>query len=45
MMAVPLTGHGSGDFANLADADGFLELPPDQQLFHKGDAFPFWRFR
>ena len=26
LIAVPMKGHGSGDLANLADADGFVEL-------------------
>ena len=43
--AKPLAGHGSGDLANLNDADGFLELPQNQELFEKGEAFPLIRYR
>lgn len=43
--AKPLAGRGSGDLANLADVDGFLELPAEQTEFKKGEVFPFIRFR
>ena len=42
MLAHPLPGSGSADFANLLDADGFMELPPDRSDFGTGDAFPVW---
>ncbi len=44
LMARPITGHGSGDFANLVHTQGFLELPKEQNEFHKGDVFPLWRY-
>ena len=44
LMARPVTGHGSGDFANLVENQGFLELPSDQNEFKKGDVFPLWRY-
>lgn len=34
--ATPLTGNGSGDFANLVHADGFLILPAGKNSFRKG---------
>lgn len=34
--ATPLTGNGSGDFANLVHADGFLVLPAGKNSFRKG---------
>ncbi len=43
--AEPVVGHGSGDLANLVDADAFLELPPDREVFPAGEAFPFWPYR
>lgn len=43
--AQPLKGHGSGDFANLVDCDGFLELPETTSLFKKGEAYPLWLYR
>lgn len=45
LRAQPLPGHGSGDLANLAEADGFLELPLERDVFPAGEAFPFHRFR
>lgn len=43
--ATPVTGHGSGDLANMLLADGFLELPPGQLQFRAGDSFPLHLFR
>lgn len=45
LMATPFEGSGSADFANLTDCDGFVELPPENQVFKKGDVFEFVRFR
>jgi molybdopterin molybdotransferase len=45
LIALPAPGKGSGDHANLSDADGFLELPAERQLFHADEAFPLWGFR
>jgi molybdopterin molybdotransferase len=45
LMAKPLAGHGSGDLANLNDADGFLELPQKRNIFEAGEAFPFFKYR
>ena len=44
LYGAPRPGHGSGDLANLTDADGFLELPIDRSDFQKGEAFRFWTF-
>ena len=43
--ATPLEGHGSGDLANLNDADGFLELPRERSHFSAGEVFPLYRYR
>lgn len=43
--ATPVPGGGSGDFVNLLQADGFLELPSDRSEFKVGESFPVWRFR
>ncbi|MCF6350376.1 MAG: molybdopterin molybdotransferase MoeA [Flavobacteriaceae bacterium] len=43
--ATPLIGHGSGDLANLADVDGFLEIPKGKNLFLKGEVFNYLPFR
>lgn len=45
MLAHPLPGSGSADFANLLDTDGFMELPPNRSDFGMGDAFPVWLSR
>jgi molybdopterin molybdotransferase len=44
-LATPLEGNGSGDFANLLEADAFMELPLEQTDFRKGDVFPVWLFK
>ena len=45
LMAKPVEGHGSGDLANLVDADGFLELPREKDKFKKGKVFPLIFYR
>ncbi|MEO6851286.1 MAG: molybdopterin molybdotransferase MoeA, partial [Mucilaginibacter sp.] len=39
ILATPMEGNGSGDFANLAGTDAFMELPLEKNLFKKGEAF------
>lgn len=43
--AIPIVGHGSGDLANLADVDAFLELPTGKNEFKKGEVFNYIQFR
>ncbi|GAB3536477.1 molybdopterin molybdotransferase MoeA [Pontibacter brevis] len=45
VLATPLEGNGSGDFANLVEADAFLELPAEQRNFKQGEVYPLWPFR
>jgi molybdopterin molybdotransferase len=45
LLAMPVVGNGSGDLANLSDADAFLELPRGRDKFHKGEAFPLISYR
>jgi molybdopterin molybdotransferase len=45
VMAYPNAGGGSGDFANLKNVTGFLELPSDKNIFKAGEAFPYYPFR
>ena len=45
LIASPLVGNGSGDFANLADTDAFLELPADRSEFEAGEVFRLWPFK
>ena len=45
LMAYPDPGGGSGDFANLKNVTGFLELPDDRSSFTAGEVFPYITFR
>ena len=45
LRATPLKANGSGDFANLVDADGFLILPQQKKIFAKGEIYPFVAYR
>jgi molybdopterin molybdotransferase len=45
LVATPDVGGGSGDFANLRNVDGFLELPQAQSDFRAGEVFPYHPFR
>lgn len=45
LMARPVEGNGSGDFANLLEADAFLELPAEKSQFEAGEIYPAWRFK
>jgi molybdopterin molybdotransferase len=45
LMAYPQAGGGSGDFTNLKNVDGFLELPKEQKEFKAGEVYPFIPFR
>lgn len=45
LSATPDAGEGSGDFANLRNVDGFLELPSERSEFKKGDVLPYIGFR
>jgi len=44
LMATPIEGNGSGDFANLAYTDAFMELPWGKNKFRKGEAYRIWSF-
>lgn len=43
--AHPVGGHGSGDLANLVDADAFLELQEGGRIHHAGGSFRVWGWR
>lgn len=45
LMAHPHAGGGSGDFTNLKNVNGFLELPLEKSSFKAGEAYPFISFR
>lgn len=44
LIATPLEGNGSGDFANLTDTDAFMELPAEINEFKQGEVFKVWLF-
>lgn len=45
LMAYPDAGGGSGDFANLKDVTGFLELPEASGTARTGEIFRYYPFR
>ncbi|MFN3840175.1 MAG: molybdopterin molybdotransferase MoeA [Cyclobacteriaceae bacterium] len=45
LIARPVPGGGSGDFVNLKEVDGFIELPPEKSQFKAGEVYPFIGFR
>ncbi|MDP4712157.1 MAG: molybdopterin molybdotransferase MoeA [Saprospiraceae bacterium] len=45
LIGMPFEGHGSGDLANLADADAFMQLPAEQTDFKQGEVFPVFFYR
>jgi len=45
LYATPVVGNGSGDLANLAETDAFLELSDDRNEFKEGEVFPLIEFR
>jgi molybdopterin molybdotransferase len=44
LLAWPIEGNGSGDFANLADTDAFLELPLERTDFKAGEVYRVLKF-
>ena len=45
LVAVPIEGKGSGDLANLVDADAFMELPKGRNTFRAGEVYPILMYR
>lgn len=45
LKAYPDAGGGSGDFANLKEVDGFIELPAEVTDFKAGQVFRYYPFR
>lgn len=44
LIATPCEGGGSGDFANLVEANAFMELPAEANTFTNGQVFRVWPF-
>ncbi len=45
LIAQPIEGNGSGDLANLVEADAFLELPQKTDFFEKGQSYRVYPFK
>ena len=45
LLAQPIKGNGSGDLANLVDADAFIILPRGRDDFFKGEVYPVIDYR
>lgn len=45
VLAHPLKGNGSGDFASLVYTDGFLILPQGKTVFEKGEVYEVISYR
>lgn len=45
LVAKPVLGKGSGDLRNLLEANGFIQLPPEETSFKKGDPYPIFLYR
>jgi len=44
LVAFPKPSNGSGDLGKLPEADGFLELPAANTVFHEDTVLDFYRF-
>lgn len=42
---IPVPGGGSGDFVNLLNADGFIEIPPGKKMYSRNTVFNYFPFR
>lgn len=45
VLALPIEGNGSGDLANLTDADAFIELPKGKDLYKAGEVYSILWYR
>jgi molybdopterin molybdotransferase len=45
ILATPVKGNGSGDLANLVDADAFIELPRGKEFYTSGEVYPVYFYR
>ena len=45
IQAQTFKGNGSGDFANMTQADGFVVLPQEKSEFKAGEVYPFIPYR
>lgn len=45
LVAHPRKGNGSGDLANLVEAEAFIELTKGSNLYKAGEVYPIFRYR
>lgn len=45
LLAKPKKGNGSGDLANLVEADAVIELPRGKNVYTKGEVYPIYFYR
>ena len=45
LLAYPRHGHGSGDLANLTDADAFIELTRGKDQYKAGEVYTVFKYR
>jgi molybdopterin molybdotransferase len=45
ILATPIKGNGSGDLANMVDADAFIELASGKNEYKKGEVYPILQYR
>jgi len=45
LLATPQKGNGSGDLANLVEADAIIELPRGKNQYAKGEVYPIYFYR
>lgn len=45
VLATPQKGNGSGDLANLVEADAIIELPRGKNIYSKGEVHPIYFYK
>lgn len=45
LLATPQKGNGSGDLANLVEADAIIQLPRGRNVYEKGEVHPIYFYR
>ena len=45
LLAKPKKGNGSGDLANLVEADAVIELPRGKNVYTRGEVYPIYLYR
>lgn len=45
LLATPQKGNGSGDLANLVEADAIIQLPRGKNTYREGEVYPVYLYR